>query len=195
MTDTPIEVSQLFATPIYTCHLDDGFCNALIEKVINDKDKFIRGLVNVNALTTGWDGLRKYQELRDIGYWISKSILPEIGKLQKWKYNNWRCSTAWINFYEKGDTARLHNHKFEDYSGILILEPGNGNLMFVSPDEVFNNYRPFYNPESKKVNEKKGTLILFPDYMFHQVTDCEKQRISVAFNFINDAHSIDENKK
>tara|TARA_R100001129_G_scaffold186486_1_gene178418 strand:- start:92 stop:679 length:588 start_codon:yes stop_codon:yes gene_type:complete len=195
MTDLQIEVSELFSTSIYTCKVDDNFCDALSQKVISDKDSWQKGLKNVDALSSGWDGLDKYEELKNISNWISQSILPQIGQAQNWKYNNWWCKSAWINFYEKGDTAKLHNHKFMDYCGILILKPGNGNLVFVSSDVVMDNVRPFQTIENQKVNEKKGTLILFPDHMFHQVIDCENQRISVAFNFVNDVHSVDESKK
>ena len=37
----------------------------------------------------------------------------------------------------------------------------------------------------EKINERKGTLILFPAYLYHEVMDCDEERITVAFNFIN----------
>ena len=39
---------------------------------------------------------------------------------------------------------------------------------------------------SQRLNEKRGTLILFPSYLYHSVTECKTERISVAFNFFND---------
>lgn len=185
--DMKIQINPWFATPVFNTQISDDFCNNLIQKVSKDKDTWKKGLENVNALTCGWDGLQKYEELKIISSLVTQYILPQIGKVQKWKYNNWSCIEAWINFYQKGDSAELHFHKFSDYCAVLILKPGNGNLVFVPSDSVENKYRNFYNVENQKINEKKGTLILFPDYIYHKVTDCENERISVAFNFRNNS--------
>ena len=37
----------------------------------------------------------------------------------------------------------------------------------------------------EKINEKKGLFIFFPSYIYHSVSRCEKDRVSVAFNFVN----------
>tara|TARA_R100001510_G_C7539480_1_gene127655 strand:+ start:12 stop:593 length:582 start_codon:yes stop_codon:yes gene_type:complete len=185
--DIKIQINSWFATPVFNTQISDNFCDNLIEKVNKDKDTWEKGLENVHALTCGWDGLKKYEELETISNFVTQHILPEIGKVQKWKYNNWACIDAWINFYQKGDNAELHCHKFSDYCAVLILKPGNGNLVFVPADSVEDKYRNFYSVENQKINEKKGTLILFPDYIYHKVTDCENERISVAFNFKNNS--------
>ena len=180
-----IAINSLFPTKVYSVKIQEDFCDSLVAKVINDKENWSKGLLNVNALTCGWDGLEKYEELRHISDFISKSILPEIGKIEKWTYNNWHTHEAWINLYQKGDSAKVHNHKYMSYCGVLILKPGNGNLIFSSQETIEHKLRPFMPEMNGQINESKGTLILFPDYMYHSVSDCENERISVAFNFMN----------
>jgi hypothetical protein len=185
-----IDKVSWFPTNVFHCKLDDEICDRLSEKVFHDKDKWTKGLRNVQALTTGWDGLSKYEELKVISNFICKSILPKIGESQKWKFNQWQTREAWINFYQKGDSANIHNHGFSDFCGVLILTPGKGNLVFLKTEFIEGKTRSFENIENQKINESKGTLILFPGYLYHSVSSCENERISVAFNFEN--HMEDE---
>lgn len=183
--DFEINKADWFPTTVFYSKIDEEFCDKLSQKVFSDKDKWKKGLKNVQALTTGWDGLSKYEELRDLSNFICKSILPKIGESQKWKYNDWETREAWINFYQKGDSANNHNHGFSDFCGVLILSPGNGNLIFSKTEFTEGKTRPFESIENQKINETKGTLILFPGYLYHSVSTCENERISVAFNFTN----------
>ena len=174
-----------FPTNVFHTKIDDSFCDNLKEKVIKDKDSWKKSLKNVYALTSGWDGLTQYQELRDLSEFICKDVLPKIGESQNWKYNNWLTKEAWINFYRKGDSARRHFHGFSSFCGILIVSPGKGNLIFSKTELVDGKTKPFETVLDEKINETKGTLILFPAYLYHEVMDCDEERITVAFNFIN----------
>jgi len=182
-----IHLVNWFPVTIFHTQIDDQLCDKLIEKVMVDKDTWTKGLRNVQAKTTGWNGLGKYEELDEIKLLITQTLLPKIGESQNWKYNNWAAYEAWINFYEKGDFANLHNHIGADFCGVLILKPGEGNLLFHNNRDVENINRNFTQIENQKINEKKGTLILFPAYLYHSVVECKFDRISVAFNFLNEA--------
>ena len=181
-----IKPESWFPSVIFHCESDTKFCDELEKKVLIDKDKWKRELLNVHALTTGWSGLKQYPELQDLSKFICENVLPKIGETQRWKYNNWNTNEAWINFYQKGDSAKMHTHGFADFCGILIISPGNGNLIFSKTEVVENKTKPFEDIRDEKINEIKGRLILFPPYMYHTVTNCENDRISVAFNFSND---------
>jgi len=93
---------------------------------------------------------------------------------------------AWINLYEKGDFTKLHNHAFVDFSAVLILKPGEDSLLFHDNRNVQRFLKGFESYADQKINEKKGTLILFPSHLYHSVSECKIERISIAFNFRND---------
>tara|TARA_R100000426_G_scaffold86125_1_gene66974 strand:- start:88 stop:663 length:576 start_codon:yes stop_codon:yes gene_type:complete len=186
MMKIEIKPESWFPSMIFHCKINTKFCDDLEEKVLVDKDNWTRQLKNVNALTTGWDGLKQYQELRDLCKFICESILPKIGESQTWKYNNWNTKEAWINFYQKGDSAKMHHHGFADFCGVLIVSPGDGNLIFSKTELIESKTKPFENIKDEQINEVKGRLILFPAYLYHTVTDCKKDRITIALNFSND---------
>lgn len=192
MTNYNIETNLWFADQIFSTKIDESFCDLLIEKINIDKNKWKKGLKNVRALTTGWDGLNKYNELKEISTLCCKTLLPTIGQSMNWQYNNWTTNSAWINFYQKGDSTDLHNHRGSDFCGVLILKPGEGNLLFHDSKFIENKQKAFEQIEDQRINEKKGTLILFPSYSYHSVTECKNDRISVAFNFLNE--SFDESE-
>ena len=175
-----------FSSTVFHIEIDEQVCDNLIEKVMIDKDTWTKGLKNVHAKTTGWNCLGKYKEVDEINLLITQTLLPKIGESQNWKYNNWRTHSAWINFYEKGDFAQLHNHIGNDLSAVLILKPGKGNLLFHNYRNTQGLSRNFEQLADEKINEKKGTLIFFSHDLFHSVSVCELERISIAFNFINE---------
>jgi len=137
--------------------------------------------------TTGWNCLGKYKEVDEINLLITQTLLPKIGESQNWKYNNWETIEAWINFYEKGDFTQLHTHSHCDYCAILILKPEEGNLLFHNYRNIRGLSKNFEELVDEKINEKKGTLIFFPSDLYHSVSKCQLDRISVAFNFANEA--------
>lgn len=176
-----------FPINVFHTKVDDEICDKLIEKVMIDKDTWKKGLKNVHAKTTGWNCLGKYKELDEINFLITQTLLPKIGESQNWKYNNWSTREAWINFYEKGDFAQIHCHGGSDFCAVLILKPGEGNLLFHRRQHIESESRPFEQVTDERINEKKGTLIFFPSYLYHSVTESKSDRVSVAFNFTNEA--------
>jgi hypothetical protein len=181
-----INAVNWFPVTVFHTQIEDQLCDKLIEKVMMDKDTWKKGLKNVHAKTTGWNCLGKYKELDEINLLIIQTLLPKIGESQNWKFNNWRTHGAWINFYEKEDFAQLHNHWSCNFCAVLILKAGEGNLLFHNHRALQGLFENFEEITNEKINEKKGSLIFFPSDLFHSVTKCNSDRISVAFNFINE---------
>tara|TARA_R100001440_G_C2520614_1_gene118820 strand:- start:7 stop:597 length:591 start_codon:yes stop_codon:yes gene_type:complete len=196
MSDFKVEKTNWFPTEVYSTKIDDSICDNILKDIEHDKNQWEKGLRYVDAKTTGWNGLKRYQVIRDLSDFISKKVLPEIGKTKQWKYNNWYAHEAWINFYEKKDKAHLHFHAIADYSAVLIVQPGKGNLVFAKTEDVQGLSKKFEEQINQRINEEKGTLILFPSWLYHAVEDCEIDRITVAFNFTNEENinAYQENK-
>lgn len=180
-----INKASWFPTDIFYTKIDESFCNKIEEKVLLDKEKWNENLENVHALTTGFNGLDQYTELHELSNFICNKVLNEIGKTQDWKFNNWSIREAWINFYRKGDFTKIHTHGSADFCGILIVCPGKGNLKFSSTEAIEQKTKKFMKIYDEKINEEKGTLILFPSHLYHGVENCEKNRITIAMNFKN----------
>jgi hypothetical protein len=185
MHDLQINKTSWFPTEVYDCDIEHHYCDQILKIVSEDKDRWNKNLKNVQALTSGWEGLR-YPVLTEISDFITNKILPIIGQHNNWHYNNWKTVSAWINFYTPGDKALPHNHANDHYSAILIVKPSTGNLIFEDPKQIHTLYPPFEKHLGQRINENKGKLILFPSYLYHYVSECDDERVSVAFNFSNE---------
>ena len=109
MNDYHLNKTSWFPTEVYDCDIGNDYCDQILKIVNEDKDKWTKGLKNVKALTSGWEGL-KYPVLEEISNFITDKILPTIGQHNNWHYNNWKNVSAWINFYTPGDKALPNNH-------------------------------------------------------------------------------------
>ena len=181
-----IKPVNFFPTEVYFTEVKDSLCDEIIKLVNKEKTNWKKNLANVEAITSGWDGLR-YPIIKEIAEYASNSILKSIGLNKNWKYNNWNCREAWINIYQKNDKSNSHSHFFNDYCAILIVQPSEGNLFFTDPKDVHSFTRPFENKNIEKINEQKGMFIFFPSTLFHAVSSCQNERITVAFNFENNS--------
>jgi hypothetical protein len=187
MSDLVIQKTEWFPTEVFSTKIDESVCNRILTDIDKDKDHWDKGLKFIEAKTTGWNGLKEYKVIQELSNYITDSILPKIGEACKWKYNNWTTYEAWINFYEKKDSGKIHCHGIADYSAVLIVQPGDGNLTLSRTGDMLKLRKRFELNIEQKINEEKGTLILFPSWLYHFVEKCEKERVTVAFNFINNS--------
>jgi hypothetical protein len=166
--------------------LDEERCDAINELVEKEHSSWAKGLNNISAKTTGWNGIR-YPILEDLAVFTQQKILPHVGQKLHWDYyNRFTCREVWINYYQAGDDGRAHNHVYTDISVVLITKPGNGNLIFNSLQDIYSLARPFEKKRDFVVNDIKGQLIIFPGWLYHSVAKCVNERITVAMNFTNE---------
>tara|TARA_R110000772_G_scaffold124374_1_gene230951 strand:+ start:69 stop:656 length:588 start_codon:yes stop_codon:yes gene_type:complete len=182
-----IHKSSWFSSDVFSTVLDKAYCDEINSIVEKEQDQWKKGLKSIKAKTSGFDGLR-YPIVQEVANFACSKLLPAIGETKKWKYNKWETNEAWINFYQKGDSANLHQHFFSDYCGIFITKSSASTLRFVTPLSIHGYYKSKFETEkyAELIKEKEGLFILFPSYLFHEVSECQSGRISVAFNFEND---------
>jgi len=181
-----VEKENWFPTTIFHTKIGKDIVLQIKDIVEKEKEFWKDGLKNVKAKTSGFDGLR-YPIVQEIGDFCCASILPKISKEVNWKSNNWHCEEGWINYYQKGDYTRPHVHNRRDYCAVLIVEPGEGNLKFHDPKSIHTVLKFFENNFDRTINEEEGTLIFFPSWLYHSVSECKKERITLAFNFLNES--------
>ena len=180
-----INKTSWFSTDVFSTVLDKVYCDEINSIVEKDHDQWEKNLANIKAKTSGWEGLR-YPIVQEVADFACNKLLPFIGEVKKWKYNNWVTAEAWINFYQKGDLANLHNHFFAHYCGVFITKTNTSTLRFETPLQKHGYYKKFETVDyGELITEKEGLFILFPSYLFHEVSECQSDRISVAFNFMN----------
>ena len=185
-----LQRNSWFNSDVFSFFVDDHYCEAVNDIVKKDCDEWASGLKNVKAKTCNWNGLR-YPVIKELSDFACEKVLPSIGKSQNFKWNNWTAREAWINFYQKNDQAVPHHHYFADFCGVLITKTKESNLKFINPLEIHGYFKEFMTEESiHKINEKKGLFIFFPSYIYHKVEECTEDRISVAFNFLNESDQI-----
>lgn len=175
-----------FPTSVFHTNLDKEITNNIKSLVEKEKQNWKSDLENVKALTSGFDGLR-YPIIQEVANFCCNKILPSISQQVNWNSNNWSCVEGWINVYKKGDYTKPHVHSLRDYCAVLIVEPGDGNLKFHDPKSVHTLFRFFENNFDRTINEEEGTLIFFPSWLYHSVSECKKERITLAFNFKNES--------
>tara|TARA_R100001015_G_C4632532_1_gene196199 strand:+ start:2439 stop:3014 length:576 start_codon:yes stop_codon:yes gene_type:complete len=183
LQNTNLEISEVnwFPTTVYYTRLDDAFIDKIEKKVMNDKGKHYEKIETFSK----WLSETQYEEIKELSKHICSVILPQIGQRQNWKYNNWTLIESWLNHYEKDDWGCMHQHLDADYAAILIIKPGEGNLIFSRSEFVRKETKEYESIHNEIINEAKGTLILFPPYLYHGITKCNKERMTWAFNLKN----------
>jgi len=181
-----INKTSWFSTDVFSTVLDKVYCDEINSIVEKEQDQWKKGLANIKAKTSDWNGLR-YPIIKEVADFACNKLLPTIGETKKWKFNNWVTAEAWINFYQKGDVANLHQHFFSDYCGVLITKTSASTLKFVTPLFMHGYYKEKFETQNygELIKEREGLFILFPSYLLHEVSECQSDRISVAFNFMN----------
>jgi uncharacterized protein (TIGR02466 family) len=103
-----------------------------------------------------------------------------------------RKADIWANINEPNTTNNIHLHSGCFLSGVIYCQStGTGEIEFI-PANWLNRHTktpwPFHN--TYKFSPDDGDIILFPGYLFHQVTcnTSNKYRINLAFNI----HLLDE---
>lgn len=139
----------------------------LIKDIYENKDFFFKN-TNVKAKHSQFKFLVENENFHNFLHLIKKQIYS-IYK------HNFVIEDCWSNIYNGDDYAEEHDHRGSTaFSGILYLTDGPG------PGTYFKEY-------DLTVFEKKGRFVLFHGHLKHEVKKFKytKDRITVAFNFVN----------
>ena len=82
--------------------------------------------------------------------------------------------SSWVNVLNDHGYQEFHKHTNCDGSGVLYLSDNSSDIEFsVFPEDL-----------RTKITPEKGDLIMFNSSTFHRVLESNKERLSLAFNFI-----------
>lgn len=105
---------------------------------------------------------------------------------------SYNVSSLWCQDYKKGDIHELHHHGRAYISGIYWVRANEnaGKIRFKNPNTMVDlwdtNKTTPYSKTYEDFETKKGVIMLWPSYLYHEVLPggekCE--RTTIAFNFI-----------
>ena len=172
-----------------------NFKNKLIKKCVNIKKQIKSGgdnwISNKTYNTLQTYDLLKDKEFKKLHDWVFKQVGDYATKL---KYqNNFSCSQAWFNIYNKNDYQEYHNHSLNALSAVYFLKSdseSSAKIHFRFKDNpginepvIHDNfnltaYTSWYKPIP-------GRLLIFKADLLHCVERSEEKdfRISIAYNF------------
>jgi len=132
--------------------------------IYKEKDGWTKKLNSVEAKTSGFNPSYNFFKV------LEKDICENLFRITN---DKWKMKCYWVNFYEKGDHAKLHDHKKDVISSILIIKSSKYNPLI------------FYDLNNKviPIPERDGMLVLFDSQTPHSVMKCKEERITIAMDF------------
>lgn len=115
-------------------------------------------------------------------------FLPEDHVVRRHWPEDWTLS-VWGTILHRGGHQRAHIHPGGVLSGVFYTElppvtPDNPNAGWIEFGGQAYGVRADYEPWTRRVEPRPGTLVIFPSYMPHSTVpfDSDERRVSVAFD-------------
>lgn len=195
-------IELLFPTPVYICrHLDSAALNDELSKVVQamETEDPVNMEVHEDHYVNGYTSYFSYDSLMTDNRFgaLTAFITGELNKFgREFGYDmiKYRLSITkmWANIqYERGTHAN-HIHRDSVFSGVYYLKapPQSSMIKFHDPKlvarmaEMKVSEVNFLNHVQALFEAKEGNVVIFPAYLFHEVTPhkSSEPRISVSFN-------------
>ena len=143
--------------------INKNFNDSIKKEIYGLKKNWCKDLNNVKALTSGFDPSYLFLNI------IKKQLTSELFKITNKKF---QPSCWWANFYEPGHFTKLHHHKPELISSIIIIKSSKSNPLYFD-----------LKPGILQVKEFDGLVLFFDSEMSHGVNICDEERITLAVDF------------
>jgi hypothetical protein len=161
-------------------------CHIFISKVSNHqelKPKILNAISSMNVggyidnnqhiTKTDWNlGQNSNKPYFDIVKEVIKEHLDTFIRLAK--FESYRTSNIWFQYYEKGDYHGIHVHSGSMYSNVYYVQ-----LDKNSPKTTFTSYNQTF-----EVEVEEGDIITFPSFLKHESKPnmIDLPKVSIAFN-------------
>ena len=182
------KITSIFPIPVYNSEpfdLDQNELDYINNEYSNSTINTGKNKTSKNHYILNDDKLKKLNEFIKENlneYWFNVLQVNNECKI--------KITQSWINYNEKNTSHHIHSHSNSLVSGVFYVD---------NPTPIFFNrpsvkpFPPFafnhkignhYNNERVQISCKKGSLILFPSYLFHGVGENtnDNTRISISLN-------------
>ena len=191
MSQAKLDVIPLFYIPLVHIVLDEDTdelktCNEYLTSAVQSDT------VNIgNEYVENYRRLEQFPKTKDILTRVCNSTIKNILKYD----SEFSITTSWLTKHKKGEECQLHNHKNCMFSAVYYYgdyDEKSAPITFKNPLPDLSTY--MVNPNGKnpfnipfmEMSPQKGSLIIFPSYLFHSVlpNNSDIDRLSLAFNLI-----------
>jgi len=191
-----MQTYNLFPTSVGSIKLNlnlsslENYC-----KNIKSKHKG-RTLSNINGYQSN-DLNLKDKELKEFLKILNINVKQYASNVLELK-NKLNISNMWFNYNTKKCSNGAHIHPYSVVSGVFYVKTPkySGDIVFyredafvyfarhVFKDKDFKKFN-FFNSRCWSISPEENTLLLFPSWLLHSVTEniTEKERLSFSFNF------------
>ena len=199
----------VFYIPVGEDRLDHKYCKILQKETRSILSVSQREFKDPNRLIpydgSKWRILENYPEIKDVLEDKFSDFAADLGmgnyakddsKLEDWTPTRarYQITTSWVTDLKEGDFVQMHNHRNNEWSGIVYFDDDYTNqppLTFANPLRIFSSYspeRPAIGLSTDWQRNPEPRLILFwQSYLQHgvdYVSRSDKPRRSLAFNIM-----------
>ena len=183
-----MRIDNFFPIGILTHHIGDKLADHIENLVV---PKLNNLPLNENVLTDFFS--QKIITPKEI-----YPLIQEVYKCQSYYNKETKLETPsqisdfWIQDYKSSHTHGRHNHGRDQYSVVYWVRANDksGDLVFHTPNPytyIWGKGGDPINPYSQtsiSISPKKGVMVLFPSYLFHEVLKGKEGciRTTIAFN-------------
>ena len=175
--------TAIFDTPLITADLRPPFWYGW-DRITNDIDNSseLPNSKNVKAHCSDWDFWKRSPSIQR----IAENALKQVEDLES--SAKWQCEIAdcWGIRYQKGDSTVKHSHFPHSFSFVHHVSGCDqcSPLMLYSQPDVSISKLMDFEFEKKEIPFSPGTLVIFPGWVVHEVTEhqCDHPRYAVAGN-------------
>jgi uncharacterized protein (TIGR02466 family) len=193
------EVIPLFSAPLYYSTVDNNSLKSIKEIAETQvyRDDYKLSITDSDYL------IDKLPMLKDNIIHHTNNFLYNVLDIREdFKYY---FPDSWFVRVLPGGTGSLHNHNNSLFSGIVYIDTqeNSGDLVFekldkastpsITPEIPYKNNNIF-NTLDYLVKPKKGDILIFPSYLYHQITInlSSNVRYSFAFNILPIEYKCDK---
>jgi uncharacterized protein (TIGR02466 family) len=192
-----MEILPIFSSPLAVINIEEKlFC---LEDFLSLKYNFFSSNTSASSGTHAYTDVNDWNILKNFPYqqgMIMRYFNTYKNQVLQLHSTNFCMTTSWITKVDVGGFSQFHNHKNSMYSAVYYFDDvSGGNIEFdsmgVIPAQILLN-RPtewnIYNSQTWTYYPKKDTMIIFPSYLYHRVTEnnSNSERYSLAINFFPD---------
>ncbi len=186
---------SIFPTPVWKIQSTPEFYEKANTKILKALTELNPDLADIPP-GGSWQSnqqLHKCEELLDLVSGIlttAKTVL----RFLKVSYDAVEITGCWANVNSTGASHAIHSHPNNFLSGVYYvqIQPGADTVNFHDPRPQTSIIRPpvteltAQNTDQVVVQVSKGTLLMFPAYLWHSVArnESDELRISISFNLM-----------
>ena len=189
------DVLSIFPTFVWTIQSTSEFHDRIHTKVINVLNRMNPNLADIPA-GGSWQSDHQLYEDEELADLISciHSTAKTVLQFLKVGYDAIEVTGCWATINSTETSHAIHNHPNNFLSGVYYIQtqPGADTINFHDPRLQTSIIRPpvteltAQNTDQVVVKVSNGTLLMFPAFLSHSVTqnESDKPRISISFNLM-----------